>query len=240
DAADALAGQGHTPYLPEPTGPGPVGTTSLWLTDTSRPDPWAAEAAARELMVSLWYPAVPSDGRRAEYMTPAESELQLTSRDITGIPPDALSTVRTNAALNATPAGPQRGLPLAVLSPGFTNPRSTLTGLAEDLASYGYAVAGIDHTYESFATAFPDGRVTTCLARQARRSGRHRRCRPRIPVPGHHPRLRPGLLRPAPAQQPPGSAGPAVTPLPRGHLLLPGLNGAATRSGPAGGRCTSR
>jgi platelet-activating factor acetylhydrolase isoform II len=29
-------------------------------------------------------------------------------------------------------------------------------------------VAGIDHTYESFGTAFPDGRVTTCLARETR------------------------------------------------------------------------
>ncbi len=58
-----------------------------------------------------------------------------------------------------------------VLSPGFTNSRSTLTALAEDLASHGYVVAGIDHTYESFATAFPDGRVTTCLAREARRRG---------------------------------------------------------------------
>jgi dienelactone hydrolase len=122
-------------------------------------------------MVSLWYPATSPDGPRTQYMTPAESELQLTSRDITGIPPDTLSTVRTNAALDATPAGTQRGLPLAVLSPGFTNSRSTLTGLAEDLASHGYVVAGIDHTYESFATAFPDGRVTTGLARQARRPG---------------------------------------------------------------------
>ena len=59
-----------------------------------------------------------------------------------------------------------------VFSPGFTNPRSTLTALAEDLASHGYVVAGIDHTYESFGTAFPDGRVTTCLARQAPRRGR--------------------------------------------------------------------
>jgi len=58
-----------------------------------------------------------------------------------------------------------------VLSPGFTSSRSTLTALAEDLASHGYVVAGIDHTYESFATAFPDGRVTTCLARQARQRG---------------------------------------------------------------------
>jgi hypothetical protein len=104
-------------------------------------------------------------------MTPAESRLQLTSRGITGVPPDALSTVRTNAVSDATQAGRQGSLPLVVLSPGFTNPRSTLTGLAEDLASHDYVVAGIDHTYESLATAFPDGRVTTCLAREAPRRG---------------------------------------------------------------------
>ncbi|MFY9672513.1 MAG: alpha/beta hydrolase, partial [Trebonia sp.] len=171
DAAGAPAGQRPALCLPEPTGPCPAGTTSLWLTDTSRPDPWAAEAVARELMVSLWYPAATPEGRPAPYMTAAESELQLASRSITGIPPDALSTVETNAVSNATPAGQQRSLPLVVLSPGFTSPRSTLTALAEDLASHGYVVAGIDHTYESFATAFPDGRVTTCLAREARRRG---------------------------------------------------------------------
>jgi len=169
DAGDALAGPGHTPCLPEPTGPCPVGTTSLWLTDTSRPDPWVAGVNERELMVSLWYPATSPDGRRAPYMTRAESELQLTSRGIAGVARDALSTTRTNAAVDAAPAGGQRSLPLVVLSPGFTNSRSVLTALAEDLASHGYVVAGIDHTYESHATAFPDGRVTTCLARAARR-----------------------------------------------------------------------
>src|SRR5271169_2787472 len=172
DAGDAPARPGHTPYLPEPTGPCPVGTTSLYLTDASRPDPWAAGVNARELMVSLWYPATPSDGRRAQYMTPAESGLQLTSRGITGVPQDALSTTRTNAVSDAAPPGLQCALPLVVLSPGFTNSRSTLTALAEDLASHGYIAAGIDHTYESFATTFPDGRVTTCLAREAPRSGR--------------------------------------------------------------------
>ena len=143
----------------------------MCLKDVSRPDPWAAGVNARELMVSLWYPAVPSDGPRARYMTPAESRLQLTSRGINGVPPDALSTVRTNAVSDAALAGDEGSLPLVVLSPGFTNPRSTLTALAEDLASHGYVVAGIDHTYESLATAFPDGRVTTCLAREAPRRG---------------------------------------------------------------------
>jgi dienelactone hydrolase len=171
DAGDMLAGPGHTPRLPMPTGPCPVGTTSLWLTDASRPDPWAAGVTARELLVQLWYPASSPDGPRAPYMTPAESELQLTSRGITGVPGDALSTTRTNAVSDAAPAGSQRSLPLVVLSPGFTNSRSALTALAEDLASHRYVVAGIEHTYESFATAFPDGRVTTCLAREARRRG---------------------------------------------------------------------
>ena len=171
DAGGASLAPGHIPYLPEPTGPCPVGTTSLCLNDVSRPDPWAVGVNARELMVSLWYPATPPGGRRARYMTSAESGLQLTSRGITGVPQDALSTVWTNAVSDATPAGRQRALPLVVLSPGFTNPRSTLTALAEDLASHGYVVAGIDHTYESFATAFPDGRVTTCLARETRRRG---------------------------------------------------------------------
>jgi dienelactone hydrolase len=166
-AGDGPAGRGPTPYLPEPTGPYPAGTTSLWLTDTSRPDPWAAGVNARELMVSVWYPAVPAGGPRARYMTPAESGLHLTSRGITSIPPDTLSTTRTKAVSDARPAGAERSLPLVVLSPGFTNSRSSLTALAEDLASHGYVVAGIDHTYESHATAFPDGRVTTCLAREA-------------------------------------------------------------------------
>jgi hypothetical protein len=172
DADDVPTGRSPAPHLPEPTGPYLAGTASVWLTDTSRPDPWVSGVDARELMVSLWYPAVPSDGRRALYMTPAESEFQLTSRGITSIPPDTLSRVETNAVSDARPAGRQHSHPLVVLSPGFTNSRSALTALAEDLASHGYVVAGIDHTYESYATAFPDGRVTTCLARGAPRRDR--------------------------------------------------------------------
>ena len=48
--------------------------------------------------------------------------------------------------------------------PASPEPRSSLTALAEELASRGYVVAGIDHTYENFATTFPDGRVATCVA----------------------------------------------------------------------------
>lgn len=156
----------RTPYLPAPTGPHPVGTTSLHLTDLSRQDPWVPEAGARELMVSLWYPARSPGTRRARYMTPKESELVLTGTGSTGVPPDALSRTRTNAFTDVAPTGRRHSLPLVVLSPGFTWPRSSLTALAEELASRGYVVAGIDHTYENFGMTFPDGRVVTCAACQ--------------------------------------------------------------------------
>ncbi|WP_344885940.1 alpha/beta hydrolase [Nonomuraea antimicrobica] len=166
-AAEVSSARTGTPSLPEPTGPQPVGTTSLHLKDTSRADPWVPGAKARELMVSLWYPAKSRGGKRAPYMTAKESELILKGAEITGVPYDALSKTRTNAFSDAAPAGRARGLPLVVLSPGFTEPRSSLTALAEELASRGYVVAGIEHTYESLATAFPDGRVTTCVACEA-------------------------------------------------------------------------
>jgi predicted dienelactone hydrolase len=151
------------PTLPAPTGAHPVGTTVLYLTDTSRPDPWNLDAKARELKVTMWYPTKQRDGQRAAYMTPKESELLLKGTKIASAPYDTLSKTRTNAIKDAEPAT-GRKLPLVVLSPGFTKPMSTLTSLAEDLASRGYVVAGIDHPYESYATTLPDGRVAECLA----------------------------------------------------------------------------
>jgi dienelactone hydrolase len=166
-SSPALSG---VPHLPKPTGSHPVGTTSLYLKDTSRPDPWVPSVKARELMVSLWYPATSPGHQRARYMTPKESELLLKDGEITSVPSDVLSKTRTNAFTDAEPAGRKHDLPLIVLSPGFSKPRSELTGLAEDLASRGYVVAAIDHTYENVATTFPDGRVTTCVTCEINKS----------------------------------------------------------------------
>ena len=152
------------PYLPSPTGHQPVGVTSLYLKDTSRPDPWVSSVNYRELMVSVFYPATSGHGPTKQYMTPLESERNLEGQGIPGLPLDILSTVRTNAVVDARPAGRPHSLPLIVLSPGWTQPRATFTALAEDLASHGYVVVAIDHTYENRATTFPDGHVTDCAA----------------------------------------------------------------------------
>ncbi|MFC9385249.1 alpha/beta hydrolase family protein [Streptomyces venezuelae] len=146
------------PTLPAPTGPHPVGTTSVHLEDASRPDPWVADAPTRELMISLWYPAAGSAGPRARYLTRTEAAAVLAGGHV-AVAPDVLSAVRTHAVPDAPLAPGLRELPLVVLSPGFTRPRATLTSLGEDLASHGYVAVAIDHTYETAATVFPDGRV---------------------------------------------------------------------------------
>ncbi|QWF79993.1 alpha/beta hydrolase family protein [Amycolatopsis sp. CA-230715] len=148
--------------LPAPSGPHRIGLATMHLTDTSRPDPWVP-SGDRELMVSLWYPAARPSGVRAPYMTADESKLYL-GKDLPDLPPGLLSTVVTHATVDAEPARARGGLPLVVLSPGFGLPRATMTGLAEELASRGYAVAGIGHNYEAEGTSFPDGHTTSCAA----------------------------------------------------------------------------
>jgi dienelactone hydrolase len=151
--------------VPGPTGPHHVGATVLDLKDTSRADPWVPTDPARELMVTMWYPTDVHRGATLQYETPAESAGYVAGKHLEEyLAPDALSQVRTHAYRDAPPAGRPHTLPLIVLSPGYTAQRSSLTSLAEDLAAHGYVVATIDHTYETYAIQFPDGRVATCVA----------------------------------------------------------------------------
>lgn len=115
-------------------------------------------------MVSLWYPAEKGAGRPAPYMTGEEATALLEGQQVTGVPSEVVSGARTHAVTGARPAGREGTLPLVVLSPGFTMPRSSLTALAEDLASRGYVVAGIDHVHESYGTSLPGGRLAGCAA----------------------------------------------------------------------------
>jgi predicted dienelactone hydrolase len=151
-----------TPVLPEPTGDQPVGTTNLYLKDTSRPDTWHPEIPYRELMISLYYPTSSDRGPKKQFMTEAEAQAMLDEAGLPNLSAADIAATRTDAVVDARPAGKRH--PLVVLSPGFKRPRAELMSLSEDLASHGYLVALVDHTYENVATTFPDGRVTGCDA----------------------------------------------------------------------------
>lgn len=162
-AADEATATQESPavVLPAPTGPHPVGVTALHLVDSDRPDPWRPEGP-RELMVSVWYPTFVRHGARAAYTTEAVSAAIVESTGL-DLPPDILTRVRTNARADVPILPKPGGWPLVVLSPGGGLSRESLTSLAEDLASRGYVVAGVDHPNEAVAVEFPDGRVAPCL-----------------------------------------------------------------------------
>jgi dienelactone hydrolase len=51
--------------------------------------------------------------------------------------------------------------PVILYSPGLEEPRTWETTIVQDLASRGYVVVTIDHTYETSEVEFPDGKVIT-------------------------------------------------------------------------------
>ncbi|THV43641.1 alpha/beta hydrolase family protein [Glycomyces buryatensis] len=149
--------------LAAPSGEYDTGTTQLHLVDEDRADVWVPEER-RELMASLWYPTE-DEGETAPYMTPEESE-QFMAQILENnpgleLPGDLLAGVGTNSVQDAEVEGDDGELPLVMLSPGYSFPRATLTGLAEELASHGYVVAAVGHTYEA-PISFPDGRTAEC------------------------------------------------------------------------------
>ncbi|MFD0413536.1 alpha/beta hydrolase family protein [Streptomyces sp. NPDC127108] len=161
-AASTADAPATRPELPRPTGRFTVGRDTLHLVDKSRKDPWVPSAGARELMLSMYYPARGAGGRPTAYTSKKAAQELLAYNELDGrISAADYSSTRTYARTGAHPAGGR--FPLVVLSPGFTAPRSTLTHLAEDLASRGYVVATVDHAYEAAGAEFDGGRVPPCV-----------------------------------------------------------------------------
>jgi dienelactone hydrolase len=143
--------------LPAVTGSFSVGRTELALSDAARPDPFAVDGRARELAIWIWYPAaVASTGTAAPYLPPTWADIVNSA----GVVSQDLNAVRTNALADAPLDGEP---PVVVLLPGLGQPTAAYSALAEDLASHGYAVVGINPT-ESGLVVFPDGHVVAPTA----------------------------------------------------------------------------
>jgi dienelactone hydrolase len=140
-----------TATTPAPSGKFAVGTREMRLVDSSREDPFLENGTKRELMVRFWYPArLDGNCTQAQYTPPAVWSY---FSQLMRLP---LPSVTTNSCLKAPI---EDGLhPVVVFTHGYTGTFTDYTFLFEDLASRGYVVASVDHTYEATAVQFPDGR----------------------------------------------------------------------------------
>jgi dienelactone hydrolase len=136
--------------LPKPTGTYPVGTRIIYLHDDSRNEEINGRPdSKRELMVQIWYPAQASKGSLAAYQRFAETTVATSYR----------SVLWTNSRMDAPVAS--EGGPFCVLlyNHGWGGRRTEATFLTEELASHGYIVAAIDHTYNAGRVALPGGHI---------------------------------------------------------------------------------
>ena len=139
--------------FPAPTGRHRVGRLALDLTDEQRPDPYARRNAKRRLGVWFWYPAAPPPNVRPATYLPGWWRVL---GPVWGFRP---SRVHVRALPDAPVDAEDGPYPVLVFSPS-ANPPHFYTALFEELASHGYVVAGIAHTYETIPiSAFPKGGV---------------------------------------------------------------------------------
>ncbi len=144
---------------PGPSGPYPVGTTRLFFVDMSREDPFAPTPhTPRELLTAVWYPAEVTTGGRPAPFWPADANASVAI----GMPPFVFShvaLVRSYPTIDAPMAKAESRYPVIVFSHGFNASPWQNVPQMEELASHGFIVVSLGHTYDASMLIFPDGRV---------------------------------------------------------------------------------
>ena len=148
---------------PAPTGPFAIGSTRLYLVDSSRQDSFASHPhAPRELLVVVWYPAELTVGAVRQSFLPEVSVTGPFIAHSLHLPFFILShlrLVKSHSYLDVPVAQAQAKYPVLIFSHGYGGTPWQNTPQMEELASHGFIIFSIGHTYESAAIAFPDGRI---------------------------------------------------------------------------------
>jgi pimeloyl-ACP methyl ester carboxylesterase len=135
----------------------------LFLTEADGPNASAsANHFTRQVYAWVWYPAVSDpSGVKAPYYPRA----WLAAHDaksgwlITHLVNRDLANVQTHSISDAPVSTAASSYPIVLLRAGASADMLDYTALAEDVASYGYVVVGIDVPYRSFVFVAPDGQV---------------------------------------------------------------------------------
>jgi len=148
--------------LPTPTGAFAVGRAIYDWIDDANVDTLAPVAGTkRELLVWIWYPAAAGQSSADDYL-PAPLCVEV-ERDLGavlgGLLTRDLSKVHPHSVGNADVSSQQRTYPVVIMRAGASSEVWNYSTLAEDLASHGYTVVGLDAPYRTSVVVFPDGRA---------------------------------------------------------------------------------
>jgi predicted dienelactone hydrolase len=146
--------------LPAPTGSYPVGRIIYDWQDASRSDPLADQAnTPRELEVWVWYPSASAGKSSAPYLPPVWVAARNKDQGIGYLIENDFNRLQTHSFEDVPLATTQATFPILIMEPGMGPIAEDYTIFAENLASHGYIVVGINPTDTSNLIVFPDGRV---------------------------------------------------------------------------------
>ena len=146
--------------LPKPTGRYAVGATELYLNDKSRPEVFTEDPAdTRELMVKVWYPAAEKGARPERYIQPEVAASFATNKGFPAFIGSHIPKVKTHRYAEVPLANERDQYPVLLFSHGLQAPVEFYSAFLEELASHGYIIFAIQHTYETAGVRFPDGRL---------------------------------------------------------------------------------
>ena len=147
--------------LPKPGGLYAVGTTSFRMIDYDRKEIFTEDSKDfRNLLVTAWYPA---DIKKRMPVSSYWDEGGVTGKTYSinaGMGTfwySHLSLVKTNSYTGAALSSDRKSYPVIIYSPSFYGLNTENTILIEELASQGYIVFSIAHTFETIVSVFPDG-----------------------------------------------------------------------------------
>lgn len=152
-----------TYQLPTPTGTYDIGTTSLTLVDDTRLEQYSEDSSLyRKIQLQFWYPTEDTEGYElVPWLEDGTTVSRALAKD-TGLPAfvlDHTAEILSNSYKDAPIQSDQGQYPIIVISHGWRGFRNLHTDFAEELASQGYIVVSIDHTYGSVATVFDNGDI---------------------------------------------------------------------------------
>src|SRR5215207_691017 len=150
------------PSIPDSNGPYEVGTRLYELTDASRKELYSGKDEARRFQIQVWYPSEPNpSAERAPWMAHADSFAPAiaTYIDMPSFFLDHLALVKMPAYKESRVAPLKGGYPVILFSHGWNGFNAQNTGQAIQLASHGYVVVGVQHTYGAVITVFNDGTI---------------------------------------------------------------------------------
>jgi len=147
--------------IKSPTGNYKVGTQIFYWTDNDREE-WFTdiEGDKRELVIQVWYPSSGENNAKVGWIdNPSiRTNAIIDKFDVPKFIAKAIDRVDTDSFLNANPI--EKGsFPVIIFSHGFEGFRSQNTTQIQELASNGYIVFSVDHTYDAVLTILEDGRT---------------------------------------------------------------------------------